>query len=121
VNTLQAAPHPALPHSISEPLSDLAYHLTVTYGLRLRLVTRHGRDFPIHAAPRPTRGSPLDELTAGELRVARLVARGASNREVADWLAISSKTVEAHLSRIYRKLGVPSRAGVAYLIGQAER
>ena len=91
MNTLQAAPHPALPHSISEPLSDLAYHLTVTYGLRLRLVTRHGRDFPIHAAPRPTRGSPLDELTAGELRVARLVARGASNREVADWLAVSSK------------------------------
>ena len=71
--------------------------------------------------PRPTRGSPLDELTAGELRVARLVARGASNREVADWLPVSSKTVEAHLSRIYRKLGVPSRAGVAYLIGQAER
>jgi len=34
---------------------------------------------------------------------------------------VSSKTVEAHLSRIYRKLGVPSRAGVAYLIGQAER
>lgn len=121
MNTLQAVRQPALPHSISEPLSDLAYHLTVIYGLRLRLVTRHGHDLPIHAAPRPTRGSPLDELTAGELRVARLVARGASNREVADWLSLSPKTVEAHLSRIYRKLGVRSRAGVAYLIGQAER
>ena len=98
-----------------------ASHLTVTYGLRLRLVTRHGRDLPIHAAPRPARGSSLDELTGGELRVARLVARGASNREVADWLSLSPKTVEAHLSRIYRKLGVRSRADVAYLVGQAER
>ena len=108
MSTLQAAPHPALPHSISEPLSDLAYDLTVIYGLRLRLVTRHGHDVPIHAAPRPARGSPLDELTA-------------SNREVADWLSLSAKTVESHLSRIYRKLGVRSRAGVAYLIGQTER
>ena len=121
MNTLDVACEPALPHSISEPLSDLAYHLTVTYGLRLRLVTRHGRDLPIHAAPMPARGSPLDELTAGELRVARLVARGASNREVGDWLSLSTKTVESHLSRIYRKLGVRSRADVAYLVGQAER
>ena len=121
MNTFQAVRHPALPHSISEPLSDLAYHLTVTYGLRLRLVTPHGRDLPIHAMPKPFRGSPLDDLTAGEFRVARLVARGATNREVADWLSISTKTVESHLSRIYRKLGVRSRADVAYLIGQAER
>ena len=121
MNTVQAARQPALPLSISEPLSDLAYHLTVIYGLRLRLVTRHGHDLPIHATPRPACDSPLDELTAGELRVARLVARGASNRDVADWLSISSKTVESHLSRIYRKLGVRSRADVAYLVGQAER
>ncbi|HET7379644.1 MAG TPA: helix-turn-helix transcriptional regulator [Gaiellales bacterium] len=121
MNTLQAARQPALPHSISEPLADLAYHLIVIYGLRLRLVTRHGHDLPIHAAPRPPRGSPLDELTARELHVARLVARGASNREVADWLSLSVKTVECHLSRIYRKLGVQSRSGVAYLVGQAER
>ena len=121
MNTFQAVRHPALPQSIREPLSDLAYHLTVTYGLRLRLVTPHGRDLPIHASPRRVRDSPLNDLTAGELRVARLVARGASNREVADWLSISSKTVESHLSRIYRKLGVRSRADVAYLIGQTER
>ena len=121
MTTLHVASRPALPHSISEPLSDLAYHLTVTYGLRLRLVTRHGRDLPIHAVPRSAHRSPLDDLTAAELRVARLVARGASNREVADWLSLSTKTVECHLSRIYRKLGVRSRAGVAYLVGQADR
>lgn len=121
MNTLQAARRPALPLSVSEPLADLAYHLTMIYGLRLRLVTRHGHDLPIHAAPRPACDSPLDELTAAELRVARLVARGASNREVADWLSVSVKTVESHLSRIYRKLGVRSRTDVAYLVGRVER
>jgi DNA-binding NarL/FixJ family response regulator len=121
VNTSCAARRPPLPHSISQQLSELAYNLTVIYGLRLRLVTPHGHELPIHAAARPARTSPLDELTASELRVARLVARGASNREVADWLSVSAKTVESHLTRIYGKLGVRSRSGVAYLIGQAER
>lgn len=121
MNTLSAVRQPALPHSISDPLADLAYHLTVTYGIRLRLVTAYGNDLPIHATPRPARASSLDDLTAAELRVARMVARGATNRDVADWLSISTKTVEAHLSRIYRKLDVRSRAGVAYLVGHAER
>jgi DNA-binding NarL/FixJ family response regulator len=114
--------HPALPHSISEPLSELAYHLIVIYGLRLRLVTRRGDDVPIRATPKKAAHSyPLDRLTPAELRVARLVARGATNREVAEWLSLSSKTVESHLSRIYRKLDVRSRAGVAFLVGQTER
>lgn len=120
MNTFPAVRHPALPHSISDPLSDLAYHLTVTYGVRLRLVSPQGRELPLTARPRP-RPPLLGDLTAGELRVARLVAHGATNNEVADWLSISPKTVEAHLSRIYRKLNVPSRAGVAYLLGQADR
>ena len=42
MNTFSAVRHPALPHSISDPLSDLAYHLTVTYGVRLR--SSHRRD-----------------------------------------------------------------------------
>jgi DNA-binding CsgD family transcriptional regulator len=51
-----------------------------------------------------------DELSASEDRVARLAASGLTNRQVADRLSISQKTVEAHLSRAYRKLGVRSRA-----------
>jgi DNA-binding CsgD family transcriptional regulator len=52
-------------------------------------------------------------LTPQELQVARLVAAGASNREVADQLFVSVRTVESHLGRVYRKLGVRSRAALA--------
>ncbi len=51
-----------------------------------------------------------DELTDTELRVAQLAASGMTNREVGAALFISSKTVEANLARIYRKLGIRSRA-----------
>ena len=61
------------------------------------------------AAPVDARG-----ITAAEARVAELVAAGRSNREVAGELFMSPKTVEAHLSRIYRKLGVRSRAELAH-------
>ncbi|MFB6393076.1 AAA family ATPase [Polymorphospora lycopeni] len=50
------------------------------------------------------------ELTATELRVARLAASGRTNRVIADTLFISPKTVEANLARAYRKLGISSRA-----------
>jgi DNA-binding CsgD family transcriptional regulator len=50
------------------------------------------------------------ELTEGERRVAELAAKGLTNREVAAALFMSPKTVEANLSRAYRKLGISSRA-----------
>jgi DNA-binding CsgD family transcriptional regulator len=53
-------------------------------------------------------GSSL-ELTPTERRIAELVAEGRRNREVADTLFISVKTVEANLSRIFHKLGVRTR------------
>lgn len=49
-------------------------------------------------------------LTAGERRVAELAASGMTNREVATALFISPKTVEVHLSHVYRKLDVRTRA-----------
>ena len=51
-----------------------------------------------------------DDLTPSEERVATLAASGLTNREVAAALSVSPKTVEAHLARAYRKLGVSSRA-----------
>jgi len=53
------------------------------------------------------------ELTASERSVAELVAEGRTNREVADSLFMSPSTVQAHLKRIYRKLGVRSRTELA--------
>lgn len=50
------------------------------------------------------------ELTAGEFRIAELTAAGMTNREVAEAAFVSPKTVEANLARVYRKLGIRSRA-----------
>lgn len=54
-----------------------------------------------------------DVLTATEATVAELVASGLSNREVAERLVTSVRTVEGHLGSIYRKLGVRSRTELA--------
>jgi DNA-binding CsgD family transcriptional regulator len=53
------------------------------------------------------------ELTGAEERVARLVAEGKTNREVAAALFVSERTVETHLSSIYRKLDLRSRTELA--------
>jgi DNA-binding CsgD family transcriptional regulator len=64
---------------------------------------------------RPRRRRPDEQsgLTARERTVAEHVGRGLSNREVATELGITPKTVEHHLSRVYAKLGVTSRAQLA--------
>jgi DNA-binding CsgD family transcriptional regulator len=54
-------------------------------------------------------GTTAGELSPTERRVAQLVVEGGTNREIADALFISVKTVEANLSRIFHKLGVRSR------------
>jgi len=54
------------------------------------------------------------ELTSSEERVAALVAEGHTNREVAAALFLSERTVESHLSHVYRKLGLRSRAELAH-------
>jgi DNA-binding CsgD family transcriptional regulator len=54
-----------------------------------------------------------EELTPQELQVALLVAKGATNREAGAALFLSPKTVEAHLGRVYRKLGLRSRTELA--------
>ena len=62
------------------------------------------------ASPRPRRDR---ELTSAERRVAALVAQGLTNREVAAQLFTTISTVEAHLTRTYRKLGIRSRTQLA--------
>jgi DNA-binding NarL/FixJ family response regulator len=52
----------------------------------------------------------LGALTAREREILNLLARGRSNRDIAEELFITNKTVKNHLSRIYEKIGVHSRA-----------
>ena len=70
-------------------------------------------------APEPVAATDdplLARLTDTEARIARLVCQGASNREVAERLYLSVKTVEATLTRIYRKLDVRSRTQLVTLL-----
>ena len=60
------------------------------------------------------------KLTPTEQRVAELAATGVTNREMAAALFISPKTVEANLSRIYRKLNIRSRAELGRIMGRAD-
>ncbi|GAA1756354.1 ATP-binding protein [Agromyces humatus] len=59
--------------------------------------------------PRARATQPTDALTAQELHIARLVATGATSREVGAQLFLSPRTIEAHLRSIFRKLGITSR------------
>jgi DNA-binding CsgD family transcriptional regulator len=68
------------------------------------------------------RATPESGLTAIESRVADLAASGLTNAQIATRMFISPRTVEAHLSRIYRKLGVTSRTAMsrAYIVRPPE-
>ena len=69
------------------------------------------------ASPRPRRDR---ELTSAERRVAALVAAGRTNREVAAQLFTTVGTVEVHLTRIYRKLGIRSRTELARRVAEGQ-
>ncbi|KOV78040.1 AAA family ATPase [Nocardia sp. NRRL S-836] len=60
----------------------------------------------------------LDALTTREKQVAGLVTNGHTNRQIAQRLGVSDKTVEAHLARVFSKLGVGSRAAVASAVAR---
>ncbi|MGW7355324.1 ATP-binding protein [Streptomyces sp. NPDC054802] len=89
--------------------ADLAHTcgaLPLALGARRLLITAGGR------MPELT-GSREDLLTEAERRVVGLVLDGASNRNAAESLCVTLRTVETHLTSAYRKLGVRSRAALA--------
>ena len=57
--------------------------------------------------------STVDQLTAQELQIARYVAAGLSNKEVAAQLFLSPRTIDAHLRNVFSKLGIKSRTQLA--------
>ena len=68
----------------------------------------------IHRAPI----ADPDQLSAQEVRVAMAVAGGATNKQVAAGLFLSPKTIDFHLGRVYRKLGIHSRTELAALVAK---
>ena len=78
-----------------------------------RLVHATGDDLSLVLSARL---DPASVLTRREREVAHLIAAGRSNREVADQLVVSERTIDNHLYRVFRKLGVTSREELVGLV-----
>ncbi len=76
-----------------------------------RLIEQFARSRPGNHAPPPG----LDELTARELEVFKLVARGLSNAEIAAQLVVGDTTVKTHVARLLAKLGLRDRVQAVVL------
>jgi len=86
----------------------------------MRLLADRARH-ELHAAgarPRRDAVSGVDALTPAEHRVATLAARGLSNREIAQQLYVTRRTVETHLTHVLQKLGAGTRAELATRLGE---
>ena len=80
----------------AQPLVDRAREELVTLGARPRRIMRTG----------------VDALTPSELRVARMAADGLTNREIAQALFVTQRTVESHLTHVFQKLGIATRSEI---------
>jgi DNA-binding NarL/FixJ family response regulator len=84
----------------------------------LALSADKGRAEPAHGAPTSATNTVAD-LSAREIEVLRLIAKGASNREIAEHLVISEGTVKNHISNILNRLGLRDRTQAAIYAREA--
>jgi DNA-binding CsgD family transcriptional regulator len=70
------------------------------------------------ARPRREWRTGVEALTPSELRVVRMAAAGTSNRDIAQELYVTLKTVEGHLARAYAKLGIERRGELAPILAR---
>jgi DNA-binding CsgD family transcriptional regulator len=73
------------------------------------------------ARPRRVALTGVESLTPSERRVAEMAAEGPTNREIAQALFVTPKTVEVHLSSVYRKLGISARSQLATALAETIR
>ena len=102
---LRRAGQRAESREVLRPALDLAHRcgaIALTERIRAELLAAGGR-------PRRLVLSGLDSLTPSERRVAQLAADGLSNRDIAQNLFITTRTVEGHLTHAYQKLAITSR------------
>jgi HD-GYP domain-containing protein (c-di-GMP phosphodiesterase class II) len=112
--------------SLMEPRADREPHPALEAATRLRADVRAGRlDGPAVEAVLSAAGQPGSRrvagpagLTAREIDVLSLVARGLTTREIADRLVISRKTVANHVEHIYAKIGASTRTAAALFATQ---
>lgn len=97
------------PHRPAQPLSAITDALSAAgFDGRIARTTLEAL-----GAPRPKRPSAPRGLSEREIEIVRLLVRGKTNQDIGTLLRISPRTVQAHLARIFDKLGVSSRAGAA--------
>jgi DNA-binding CsgD family transcriptional regulator len=86
-----------------------------------RVLARRARDElrAIGLRPRTTDRTGADSLTPSERRVADLAAGGSTNREIAQTLFVTEKTIETHLGRAFRKLDISSRRQLPEVLARA--
>lgn len=98
------------------PLS-VALDLALARGATAVAGPAHEELLATGARPRRLRTAGALALTATERRVAGMAARGLTNREVAQALFVSEKTIETHLGHVYRKLDISSRTQLGAALG----
>jgi two-component system NarL family response regulator len=119
----KAGVHGFIQHDISPALLIKAVHAVCLGELWMprTLITRIIEDLAQRGSA-PNGGgtaaddSPVDCLTPRELQVARMVHLGGNNKTIARELAISERTVKAHLSAIFRKLNIQNRLHLALFL-----
>ena len=93
-----------VPEAAAKPARDVRVVGSVTLGKRRYAICSNQPD---------THAAPADVLTSRELQIAVLKAQGFDNKAIGRRLGISSFTVSTHLTRVYSKLAVTSRATLA--------
>lgn len=103
------------PRPYRDPLEPDAAAQRLHERVRAGALDRGAADAVLHAAGhrRPLSNSRPDRLTAREVEVLCLLARGASNKQIAEQLVISEKTARNHVERCYTKIGVSNRIGAS--------